>query len=251
MRTGNNPQHSIPAIVVTRIADATFPIRNSLGPLTNRVDVWHLDLEALASAESTWRPLLAADERERAKRFHFEADRLRYSATRALLRLMLAAYLDVDPRSVIFSYSDKGKPELRNAGKAALAFNVSHSGNAALLAVTDHRRIGVDIERIRQDFDTEAIARRFFSAREQEQLQQIPGPDRFAAFFQCWTLKESFIKAIGEGLSHPLDHFDVSFSQTSSVSLTTRPDAAEAASWFMHRLVLDPAYSAALTVSCT
>ncbi|MBZ5681594.1 MAG: 4'-phosphopantetheinyl transferase superfamily protein [Acidobacteriia bacterium] len=153
------------------------------------------------------------------------------------------------PQDVRFRYAEKGKPELDGPYAASgLTFNVSHSGAVALLGIARNRPIGVDVERVRDDFDTGAIARRFFSAMEQEQLAQLPAAQQHRAFFRCWTLKEAFIKAIGEGLSHPLHQFDVFLDSQASVSLVTRPDASEASRWQLQPVEVGPEYAAAMAV---
>ena len=214
------------------------------------VELWHVDLDAGADTESRWREVLSTDERERAARFHFERDRQCYCVTRAALRTLLGGYLQANPRELSFQYSDKGKPSLASRYRDCnLAFNVSHSGDVALLGFTRRRQIGVDIEKIRDDFDTFAIARRFFSAREQEQLSSLPEDQQRHAFFRCWTRKEAFIKALGEGLSHPLDQFDVSLDGSASVSLTTRPDDEEAQRWHLASVESRAGYAAAYAIS--
>lgn len=210
--------------------------------------LWLLDLKTLAAASRKFRELLAEDELQRAGRFHFERDRNCYTITRAVLRVILAGPTAIRPRDLRFCYSDRGKPQLKDFG-GSLAFNVSHSGDRALIAVSHHRQVGVDVERIREDFDIRAIAQRFFSEREQEELFAMRDEDQFRGFFQCWTLKESFIKALGEGLSHPLRQFDVSFQPGSEVSLCTRPDPGDAANWKMWSLDAGPGYAAAITLS--
>jgi len=151
------------------------------------------------------------DENKRASHFHFPIDRQRFVASRALLRTILGAYLIAGANDVSFSYSDKEKPSLRSVhADSGITFNVSHSGRIALYAFTRRREIGVDVEQVRRDFDVEAIARRFFSPREQRQLADFCNEERVDAFFRCWTRKEAYIKATGKGLSLPLAQFDVS-----------------------------------------
>ena len=213
------------------------------------IALYVLDLKALA--EANWRELLSSDEQQRADRFHFARDRQYYGATRALLRSLLGAYLGASPQELCFQYSDKGKPSLTSRYHGCgVVFNVSHSGDLALLGFgAAPNAIGVDIEKIRDDFDTAAIARRFFSAREQGELAQLPADEQHQAFFRCWTRKEAFIKALGEGLSHPLDQFDVSLGACGPVSLTTRPVSDEAKRWWLQSVEVGQEYAAAFAVS--
>jgi 4'-phosphopantetheinyl transferase len=153
---------------------------------------------------------LSVDESERAWRFKFARDRQRFSTTRCLLRGVLGRYLDREPGSIAFAYGPQGKPSLEN-GASGLEFNVSHSGGLAVFAFSD-RPLGVDLEAERPMRDLQAIAERFFSEREVATLRGTDESERTAAFFRCWTRKEAFLKATGEGLSRPLDAFDVAFA---------------------------------------
>jgi 4'-phosphopantetheinyl transferase len=150
---------------------------------------------------------LSADERERAGRFRFDRDRRRFVAARGLLRLVLGRTLGLDPAGLRFAYGPRGKPSL--ADGPGLGFNVSHSGGLALLAFAWDRELGVDVEEEREVKEAADIARRYFSHRESEELLRLPEGERKAAFFRCWTRKEAFIKATGDGLSRALDAFDV------------------------------------------
>jgi 4'-phosphopantetheinyl transferase len=150
--------------------------------------------------------LLSADERERAARFHFARDRDRFAVGRGALRALLAAELGTDPRELRFDYGPQGKPAL--AGDE-LQFNVSHSGGIALVAIAHRGELGIDVELDSQDLANEQIPERFFSPAEVTALRSLPARLQPRAFLTCWTRKEAFIKAKGDGLSLPLDSFDV------------------------------------------
>ena len=232
------------------ITDSSFQIESPLALLENEVQLWRVDLEAIGAEESRWQTVLSSDETARASRFHFPRDRQRFVASRAFLRTILAGYLAVDPKAISFSYSKKEKPSLGPAHAVSdVTFNVSHSGGVALFAITRRRDIGVDVEQVRRDSDLNAIARRFFSAHEQSQLAVMVPEERIDAFFRCWTRKEAYIKATGDGLSLPLCQFDVSLaaSETSAL-LATRPDATEAGRWLLREVPGGAGYIAALCV---
>jgi 4'-phosphopantetheinyl transferase len=216
----------------------------------DEVHLWRIDLEAISADESRWQRVLSADEKTRAARFLLSSDRRNFVASRALLRIILAAYLATDPSLLTFAYSKKEKPYLGpEHAESDVTFNVSHSHGIALLAFSRHREVGIDVEQIRRDFDVEAISRRFFSTHEQQQLAASPHDSRFAAFFRCWTRKEAYIKATGEGLSFPLRHFDVSIVEGDHDALrSTRPDPAEAALWSLREIPAGSGYVAALCV---
>jgi len=230
------------------ISDASFRMDASRGLPENEVQLWRVDLESIGADEARWQKLLSSDEAMRASRFHFANDRQRFVAARALLRTILASYLTTDPIELVFTYSKREKPSLGPAhAGSGITFNVSHSGGIALYAFTRQRELGVDVEQIRRDFEVEAIARRFFSPSEQEQLAKLPAAERMEAFFRCWTRKEAYIKATGDGLSLPLSQFDVSLAPGDKNALVaTRPDESEAGSWLLQEVPAGPGYVAAL-----
>jgi 4'-phosphopantetheinyl transferase len=196
------------------------------------------------------RPLLAPDECARADRFHFARDRNRFIVARGSLRTILGAYLQQEPAQLSFSYSQYGKPALADelAGNQ-LTFNLSHANELALIAVTRERGLGVDIEFIRPQFASEEIAERFFSDHEVAALRTLPEPAQSEAFFNCWTRKEAYIKAIGEGMSMPLNQFHVSLKPGSPAELLGNlRDANEVSRWSLQELAPGPGYVAAVAV---
>jgi 4'-phosphopantetheinyl transferase len=235
------------------IVDSESSVKSPLDLAGDAVHLWRVDLDAVSGVESRWSSVLSEDERIRAARFHFEKDRQHFIAGRAFLRRVIAAYLKTDPIELIFEYSEKSKPSLGGDYRASrLDFNISHSGGIALFAFTRGRRIGVDVEQVRHDFDTSAIAARFFSACEREQLAALPLEGQHEAFFRCWTRKESYIKATGEGLSLPLSQFDVSIAADDrNALLATRPDELEARQWSLRDVHVRPGYCGAVCVSGT
>jgi 4'-phosphopantetheinyl transferase len=232
------------------IADANFQIEAPLLLPEDEVHLWRADLDAIRADESHWQEVLSSDELTRASRFHFPIDRQRFVASRALLRTILAGYLATDPNCLSFAYSNKEKPSLGPAhAGSGVTFNVSHSAGIALFAFTRRREIGVDVEQVRCDFDVEAIAQRFFSAHERKQLEALPSEKRFEGFFRCWTRKEAYIKATGEGLSLPLHQFDVSVApENGDALLSTRPDNSEALLWSLRDVPAGSGFMAALCV---
>jgi 4'-phosphopantetheinyl transferase len=232
------------------ISDAAFQIEARIALPEDEVHLWQVNLAVVAKAEQRWEGILSADERVRAARFHFAQDRQYFTATRALLRMILGSYVDSDPKKLVFRYSEKEKPSLAPSQSVSrLEFNVSHSGEIALLAFTRGRLLGVDVEQLREDFDHAAIARRFFSEQERRQLAELAPSERFHGFFRCWTRKEAYIKAQGTGLSLPLHQFDVSLrTGDENALLATRPDTTEAAQWSLREVPVRDGYIAALCV---
>jgi 4'-phosphopantetheinyl transferase len=250
------------------IADAAFHIETQTPLPDDEVHLWRVDLAVVAQPEQRWQQILSADERTRAARFHFPKDRKYFTATRALLRIILGSYVGCNPTELSFRYSVKEKPSLnRNLDRtlnrtsdrvphpasshseSQVEFNVSHSGDVALLAFSRGRTLGVDVEQLREIFDQAAIARRFFSEQEQTQLAELPPSEQHLGFFRCWTRKEAYIKAQGAGLSLPLDRFDVSLKTGErNALLSTRPDETEAAQWSLQEVPAGEGYVGALCV---
>jgi 4'-phosphopantetheinyl transferase len=188
--------------------------------------------------------MLEAHELERAGRFHFDKHRNHFIVGRGGLRQVLARYLDVKPDELRFSYGMYGKPEL--AGER-LRFNVSHSQGVALFAVAADRELGVDVEHIRPDFATQDIARRFFSRLEVATFDALQKEQQVAAFFRCWTRKEAYIKAIGRGMSEPLDAFDVTLAPSEAAALL-RAEGQDVSRWSMFDIDVGEDYAGALLV---
>jgi len=231
-------------------SDPGFHIPSTLELPDNEVQLWRLDLRALAASEGRWLPLLSSDEQARAARFIPQQARQNFIVTRGVLRTVLAAYLATDPKRLTLQTSSKNKPSLGPPHDSHVCFNVAHSGDVALLAFVRRREVGVDVEQIRQNIEVEAIARRFFSPDEQKQLATVPPADKVSAFFRCWTRKEAYVKAKGEGLWLPLDQFDVCVASGSdNALLATRPDRSEAARWSLLEVAAGLGYVAALCVA--
>lgn len=213
----------------------------------DEVHVWHAQLQAWEKAASSLFELLNTEERERASRFKFPAPRNQFVISRSLLRQALGRYLRIDARDVRFESTANGKPEL--AGNADLQFNLSHTEGVTALAITRKRRVGIDVERIRQNTEALDLATRFFSTQEVQWLRSQPASDHIASFFDCWTAKEAYIKAHGQGLSMPLSGFSVlPRSQSSILELQVDDDPRESERWSIWRLDLGAGLRAALAV---
>jgi len=211
------------------------------------VDVWTIHLAAPQHEIECAGALLSPDERARAARFHFDRHRRAFVLGRAGLRILLAQRLGVPPQSVEFQYGPKGKPAL--AGCASrLRFNASNSGDLAACCFTESCEIGIDIEQARPLSEVQDIAHRFFSPEEVSELMALAEPERPAAFFRCWTRKEAYIKAVGDGLSLPLDDFRVTLTANDAARIVHLGGSAEAAAgWSMHDFAPAPEYFGAVT----
>lgn len=232
------------------ISDPEFEPRNSTLLPTGEVHLWRVDLDAVAVAETRWQRILADDELERAKTFRFSRDRRYFTATRALLRILLGSYVECNPEKLTFAYEEKRKPFLKSChGSDPVEFNLSHSGSRALLAFARGRKVGVDIEQMRNNLEYEVLALRFFSPAEQKELSALGLSEKCRGFFRCWTRKEAYIKATGAGLSLPLGEFDVSLAAgVQSALLATRPHPGDAKLWSLREVPAGEGYEAALCV---
>ncbi len=214
------------------------------------VDVWQAVLSQPASIRHHLRQSLSAAELSRAKRFHFERDRQHFIVGRGVLRDILSRYTKETPGDLHFGYTAYGKPFLDRPADSELRFNLSHSGDLALYAISHERDLGLDVEQIRPMPDALDLAARFFSARENETLQTVPPAQRHEAFFNAWTRKEAYIKALGEGLSHPLDSFDVSLRPAEPARLlAVRGDPQALHRWQLVAFTPQPGYIAALVAA--
>jgi 4'-phosphopantetheinyl transferase len=168
-----------------------------------------------------------------------------------LLRTILSRYVDVEPGRLQFRRGDRGKPYLAPvAGSDLLKFNMSDSVDLALFAITHEREVGVDVERVRSIVEAQDIAREFFSPQEYATFCTLPAEQRREAFFACWTRKEAYLKARGQGLYLPFDQFDVSLTPGESAALLgTSGDPREASRWSLRELCPGPGYAAALAVA--
>jgi Phosphopantetheinyl transferase len=227
-----------------------FPPPTALILADNEVHVWRAQLHLPASQVQQLRDILTADELDRADHFAFEKDKQHFIAARGTLRSILSRYTNIQPSHVRFCYNSYGKPLLASRfDQYLLNFNLSHSDGMALYAITRNREIGIDLERIRSDFQYEEIAERFFSPREVAVLHTIQTELRLEAFFNCWTRKEAYIKAHGQGLSLPLDSFDVSFAPWEPpMLLITKDESQEASRWTLQELRPGHGYVGAVAV---
>ena len=214
---------------------------------TNQVDVWRIFINPTPAPMQQTESTLSADESQRAARFRFDKDRHRFTVSHFALRDILSRYLHIEPEKIKYTVGEYGKPAIES--DLNLDFNLSHSGNHALIAVARDRKVGVDVEHFRDELEIEKIARRFFSEKENAELMRLSADQQRTGFFNCWTRKEAYIKAHGLGLSLPLDSFDVSLAPDEPAVLrTTRPNTQEASRWTLLSLDVGSQYAGAVAV---
>ncbi len=199
------------------------------------VHIWRATLDCARGEVEKLTPILSADERTRAERFHFEQDRQRFIVARGLLRCILANYLGIPAVLLEFNYGQYGKPAIKDT---QLRFNLSHSKSLALYAITRDREVGIDVEFIRPIQDAEQIAKRYFSACENAMFQALSSTEKPAGFFHHWTRKEAYLKAVGDGLAAGNDDFDE--------TVATKSDRANR--WFLRSFSPAASYQATVAV---
>jgi 4'-phosphopantetheinyl transferase len=209
-----------------------------------RIEVWCIETAAQESVIRRLEYVLSAEERERAARFRFERHRDAFIVARGALRVLLARYIGSSAVDVTFVCGPNGKPSLPDS---RVEFNVSHTDGVAVLAFAQNCALGVDIECIRPIADMMHIARRFFCRGEAQELAALPEAQRERAFFLCWTRKEAYIKATGDGLSIPLNEFRVTLREGEPARFVHIGNETSAPSgWVLHNLDISSAYAAAI-----
>jgi 4'-phosphopantetheinyl transferase len=213
------------------------------------VDIWSARLAPPLMQDLTG--ILSTYEKKRSQQLRFDRDKLRYVFSRGILRLILSKYLEESPDQIEIVIGPHGKPALSQwEGKYSIHFNLSHSHEWVLYSITRVGEIGVDVEKMREVPDMEKIIGRFFSVRERAAFNDLPPSERKQAFFNCWSRKEALIKAMGGGLSLPLDQFDVSILPNQPAALLDiHWDPLEVHHWLLSEIWLDAYHAAAMAVN--
>ena len=218
---------------------------------TADIQLWSIDINPASHEPEELLSLLSDDELARAERFRFENHRHRWIAGRAMLRTILSAMTQRSPESVAFEYDQHMKPYLTcSSSHERIHFNLTHSSDLALLAVTTVGPVGIDVERIEPLSNIDAVVSRFFSRAERDAFCSVTGDvDRLKAFYACWTRKEAYLKALGCGISKPTNAFDVTLldnAEPEIVAIDGDTDAAR--DWLLFDLKVIPGYVAALAI---
>lgn len=227
----------------------TPPARLTLPP--HDVHLWRADLNRTGAVQAAACALLSDDERARADRFIRPEHGRRFAIARASLRAILSRYVDRAPETLEFAYGERGKPYLASdALRGIVEFNVSHSGDCALIACARSMAVGVDVEHRRDRVDAEKIAKRFFAQAEVDALSAVPKPSRLQAFYNCWTRKEAYVKARGAGLSIKLSSFVVSLAPGHAPALLSaaNDDGEEQPKCSMYAIEPGPGYTGAAAI---
>src|SRR5437773_665542 len=241
--------------MTTTAMSLTPSLPSSFQLASDEVHSWCASLDVPPETSARLYATLTPDERTRSARFQFERDQQRFIVARAVLRDLLGRYLQIQPGKISFVYNAFGKPDLGSEFANRLKFNLSHSAGLALIAIATASDVGVDLEYIRAQSDYADIARRFFSAAEVDYLIALPGHLYAEAFFSCWTKKEAYLKAHGEGLAIPLNSFSVPLTTDPAPTPVDLYDASKgnipARRWSLFTLRPAPGYAGALAIEGT
>lgn len=220
------------------------------GNLFDQIHIWTVDLDQWAAPDSETLPMLPKREKAKAERFRYEILKTRYIKGRYALRLLLGMYLGTGFYHREFHINTYGKPSLKNTlDQEAIQFNLSHSDNTCVCVFRQHGDIGVDVEKIKDLPDMDGIAERFFSPLEKEKLFSLPESARKKSFFQYWARKEALLKAMGRGLSFPLNKAQVISSPEETAEIivrTAKPDTKS--EWTLRDISLFDGFVSAVAI---
>jgi 4'-phosphopantetheinyl transferase len=215
----------------------------------NQVHEWRMALEASPAQAQDLRHLLTAAEQERANRFRIDEDRCRFLIARAATRRILGTYLGLAPETVRIDLNQFGKPQLDASilpVERRVHFNVSHSGGWILAAFARSFPVGIDVEQVCPERVTEDLIAQIMCDSERRMLQALPREQHVAAFFNCWTSKESWLKGLGLGLSVPLRAIEVSIDPREPARLIGAPPEHRPGDWQLQRIEICGPYAATL-----
>lgn len=218
------------------------------------IHVWRAIVDVPLTRLQVYQETLSPDEQDRAQRFKSSQHRRRFTAARGILRNILARYLRQSPRDIHFESGPFGKPLLQDPAGQSLHFNVSHSRQCAVYAVSRDLEVGIDLEEDRDSLDYAGLAERICSPEEFTVFQNLPTAEQRAAFFRCWTRKEAFVKALGHGFSFPLQNVTVTFTSDEPprilyLQLNVSGPGSSPEDWSLFNLPLGQGFLGALAVA--
>ena len=217
---------------------------------TAALHLWAIEIDARLTQAGDLFHLLCPEEQDRANARSRNPGFARFVVGRAMLRQLLAGYLNVSPQAIAFRYNPQGKPSIALPASSGLQFNLAHSSSMAVCAVTASSQVGIDLERINARRDFEGVAARFFNEAETCVLRKLPEARRALAFYRIWTQKEAYVKALGSGIASQIQHFDVEAAPDQPMRLiANRQNPSEPGRW---RFIEPPpisGYAAAVAVA--
>jgi 4'-phosphopantetheinyl transferase len=215
------------------------------------IDLWCGDLNLPLTIIQSLKEYLSEEEIKRSERFKFDRHRNYYIASRGILRIILGKYLNIPPYDIQFQYSEKGKPTvILSQNHNNLEFNMSHSNGLSLYGIIQGYSIGIDVEYMREMSDIDMIAKRFFTAKECQIIQDLSDEEKLEIFFQLWTAKEAYLKCTGEGIASGLNKFEVEFKNKKAINLMGIDGSLkEISSWYFSSFPVKENYHGALVVN--
>jgi 4'-phosphopantetheinyl transferase len=209
--------------------------------IDRQIHIWSVDLDRNRHRVNVLREVLTESERQRAAKLIDPVHRDRWIVARGFLREILSKYLDLNPEQIVFTYGQQGKPAIEGD---PIQFNLSHSHDRAVYAISAKYPVGIDLEYI-HPIGAAGLVDRFFAAAEQAVFHALPESKQQAAFFHAWTQKEAYLKACGTGLSTPLDEIEVSIDPDTQAQIISAPIAGI---WQIYKLEISTAYAAAIVI---
>ena len=219
--------------------------------LSDEIHVWRASLDLAPQSLEELETVLSEDEKLRANRFRFAKHKRRFIAARGILRQLLAGYLQSSPGEINFTYNPQGKPQLASSFKNIdLQFNISHSEDLALYSFNYEQQIGIDLEYLRENVDYENIAKRFFCETEFQLITSCISEQRQQRFYQLWTAKEAYLKAIGKGLGGGLETSEIKLNQEENICFHSIENKEETASnWSLYNFIPESNFVATIALS--
>jgi 4'-phosphopantetheinyl transferase len=208
--------------------------------------VWLANLDKINAAKLL--QILSHDERARAERFRFEQDKKRFIAARGFLRIILGRYLKTSPQQIRFEYKKYGKPSIAGETQLEIKFNLSHSDNLGLYAFTRKQEIGIDLESLKSDFIEEGIVLQCLTPQEKNCFQTLNENERESFFFDCWTRKEAYLKASGDGFLIPPNQIETLLHNSFPPNFVSSINKPPQPTFSFQKLPTIPGYKAALAV---
>ena len=242
---------SVTSVANINMTSQWQPTPDDLTLSTGHVDIWKCCVKLGDDQIGELSSLLSTEEKARAQRLKIAEKQNQFIIARGRLRQNLGKYLNLDQHAFKFEYAVHGKPYMEERWQGhEISFNVSHSHNFILIAMSLDHQLGIDIEKIQHGKDHTALARRFFSKREQAELTVLPEEIKTRAFYSCWARKEAFVKAVGDGITYGLDTFDVSVHPDETKPLINiHTNSGEDITWSVFNIPMDEDYMAALAVT--
>lgn len=214
----------------------------------NSFDLMYIDFSLISVDVGDLPDVLSVDEKQRASQYRRDKHKLQYLISRTILRLLLASYLKICPKDIVFSYSERGKPEMLLDGYKKIFFNVAHSRDITIFAFSKKYNLGVDIEYISKTKNYELVAKQFFSKNELELLFSLQKEKRVNLFFEMWVVKEAYLKGTGLGLAD-LNKIEVVYKK-SSIMIHDRTSEKNFSSWCFFIVNPSKNFTACLALKC-